>query len=121
MSERSVESLHMPSASPLLKAENLLTKVLSGREGRVDGSEADVAVDDRVVCLLALDIGGHTGSGVTSSTANTGGRGVLVDRVGAVEPEHVGVVLCFALAHVSIRSASGPISLHSSKRERGGK
>lgn len=67
--------------------------LLRGLEGRVDGAELDVAVDDLAAALVALDVGRHARRRLASAAADAGRRRVLVGRVAAVEPEHVGVVL----------------------------
>lgn len=61
-------------------------------EGRVDGAELDVGVDDVGVGVLGLDVGGGARGG--GAGAASGARGGRVGGVGRVEPEHVdGVVV----------------------------
>lgn len=59
--------------------------------GRVDGSEADVGVDDLRAGGTGLDVTGDTRGGGAGSTGSTLRGGA--DGVGRVEPEHVGVVV----------------------------
>ena len=55
-----------------------------------DGTELDVRVRDGSVGGVCLNIRGLARVGGASTTSNTGGGGVLVERVAGVEPEHVG-------------------------------
>jgi len=65
---------------------------VEARDGRADGAEADVGEDDVAVGDLGLNLGRDTGGGRASTALGAGGAG-LVDGVGRVEPEHVGVVV----------------------------
>jgi hypothetical protein len=63
---------------------------LCGRgEGRSNGTEPDVGVDNSSTGGVGLDVLRLSRVGRARSTANTRGRGVLVSGVGRVEPKHV--------------------------------
>ena len=62
-------------------------------EGRADGADLDVGVDDGGVGVVGLDIGGGARGDVAGTTGDTGGGGCASGRVVAVEPEHVGRVV----------------------------
>lgn len=57
-------------------------------EGRADGAELDVGEDDLGVGGVGLNLGGDTRGGRALTTVSTGAA--TLDRVGGVEPEHVG-------------------------------
>ena len=63
------------------------------RKGATDGSELDVREDHLRVGAGALDIGWHTAGDVALAASNTRLLRILVCRVIAVQPEHVGVVV----------------------------
>lgn len=67
-----------------------------GIKGGADGTELDVGEDDGGAGNLDLDLGGDAGVGGTAAALEAGAG--LVDGVGRVEPEHVGVVLAKELA-----------------------
>lgn len=71
-----------------LKSIPHLKPILQGSEGRVDGTELDVRVDDAGRGVVGLDVGGGTAAGGAGAA-----RIVRADRVGGVEPQHVGVVV----------------------------
>jgi hypothetical protein len=58
-------------------------------EGRSNGTEPDVGVDNSSTRGVGLNILRLSRVGRARSTANTGGGGVLVGGVGRVEPKHV--------------------------------
>lgn len=72
-------------------SKSLFYSYLQRSEGAVDGTELDVAVDDRGRGSVGLDIGGSTARGGARSTG--GSQSGRVGGVGRVQPEHVGVVL----------------------------
>jgi len=65
----------------------------SSREGGSDITKLDVGEDNKGVGLLRFHIGGDTGGGGARSTKDTGVGGGLVERIGAVEPQHVGRIV----------------------------
>ena len=65
----------------------------SSREGGSDITELDVGEGDEGVGLLRFDISGDTGGDGARSTKDTGVGGGLVERIGAVEPQHVGRIV----------------------------
>lgn len=60
---------------------------------RANRTELDVRVDDGRVGGVGLNIRGLARVGGAGTTSDTGGRGVLIERVARVEPEHVGCVV----------------------------
>jgi len=61
--------------------------------GAVDRAELDVRIDDLGAGVVGLNIAWDTGRRGAGAASNTGRRGCLVERVVAVKPEHVGLVV----------------------------
>jgi len=72
----------------------LLSSMSSLAEGRVQWSKLDVAISNRSIRVLALNIRRHTTRDRTiSSSASQIGVRVLISWIGRVKPEHVAVVI----------------------------
>lgn len=87
---------------------------LVGREGRVDGANLDVGVDDIGVGMRLLNRLRDASLGVAAATGNTRLARVSISRVVAVEPVHVGSTGEFIVSLAETKYAESRASYWSS-------